>query len=368
MKPLDLLDIIGEVSDDYIDNAKKQTKRKSSKKAKWLSIAACFILIVSGTWNAFDRLDYQFMSAGCSGYPGMIVDGTYYYMQPHKGIMSYTPGGESKLQLHTFWCEEWDVNEYGIYYWNNLSLYVKPHDSDKRIKLHSSNWFECSHIRFDLREDGNVIFIGYNKRTEKRFELLLDGKTGELIETVMEPTTYDDFEIAYSDAHKTIGGREVVLMETDQNSQLYKLTESGTNLLPDGMLVRKYSAEYWGGVLWFDVWAENSNASEQMFVLLYPDGKTELVTLPNEYYYGGNDSFLFNPGDDGQIWCTDVSTAETWGLPMDADIDFHDLESDGTYLYSTAPWKEEQTCWKIVYSNDGKPAALELVNADLYEK
>ena len=29
MKPVDLLDIIGEVSDDYIDNAKKQTKRKS---------------------------------------------------------------------------------------------------------------------------------------------------------------------------------------------------------------------------------------------------------------------------------------------------------------------------------------------------
>jgi hypothetical protein len=366
MKPLDLLDIIGEVSDDYIDNAKKQTKRKSSKTAKWLSIAACFILIVSGTWTTLDRLDYQFMSAGCSGYPGMIVDGTYYYMQPHKGIISYTPDGESQLQLHTFWCEEWDVNDYGIYYWNNLSLYVKPHNSDKRIKLHSSNWFECSHIRFDLREDGNVIFIGYNKRAEKRFELLLDGKTGELIETVMEPTSYDDFEIAYSDSHKTIGSREIVLVESEESRTLYKLTENGTNLLPDGMFTGKYSSEYRGGALWYNVWSETRKDYEDTFALLYPDGRTELVTLPNERYCGDDTSFLFYPSN-GQIWCTEVSTAETWELTRDADIDFHDLESDGKYIYSTAPWKEEQTCWKIIYNNSGKPESLELVNADLYE-
>ena len=207
--------------------------------------------------------------------------------------MSYTPGGENQLQLHTFWCEEWDVNEYGIYYWKGRSLYVKPHDSKKRVKLHSSNWFEFSHIHFDLREDGNVIFIGYNKRTEKRFELLLDGKTGDLIETVMEPTDYDDFEIAYSDAHKTIGEREIVLVESVHNSHLFSLTEKGENLLPEGMYVHKYSFEYWADVLWFGVWDENQRDSEDRYIMLYPDGRNNLVTVPADYYGGGTEAFLF---------------------------------------------------------------------------
>lgn len=97
-----------------------------------------------------------------------------------------------------------------IYYWRGLSLYVRDHETGTRRRLHSASWLECTHIRFELRDDGNVIFIGYNKNTEVRYELLLDGITGKIIDNVMEPVGYDDFIFAYSEAHQIIGNREAL--------------------------------------------------------------------------------------------------------------------------------------------------------------
>lgn len=52
---------------------------------------------------------------------------------------------------------------------------------------------------------------------------------------------------------------------------------------------------------------------------------------------------------------------------MDIEIDSHDLVADDSHIYTTAPCKDEQTCWEIVYGDNGKPEGLKLINADLFE-
>jgi len=81
MKVNDLLDVIGEVSDEHIREAKIKHKTKSW--TKWLVTAACFSLIFITGWSILTRLDYHFFKAGCSAYPGKIVNGEYYYYVPH---------------------------------------------------------------------------------------------------------------------------------------------------------------------------------------------------------------------------------------------------------------------------------------------
>jgi len=369
MKQEKIIDALDFLPEEMLEQAQSERVKKKKKRRwpKWVAVAACLCLVIVGAWDTLGRLDYNFFEAGCGSFPGQFVGDDYYYLVPKEGVMHYTPGGESELALHTYWFEEWQVNKYGIYYWQDMAVYVKDHENGERRKLHSASWPECTHIRFDLREDGNVIFIGYNKDTEVRYELLLDGVTGEVLETIMAPTSYDDFEIAYSDAHKTIGEREVVLLDEGRDT-LHELTENGANLLPEGMLVRRYSAEYWGGALWFNVWRKDRVDEEETYIILYPDGRNELVTLPSEYYYGGTTEYLFYPNvADGEVWCTEVDTGETWALDMDAETeDLHDLASNGIHLYTMAPWAEKQMCWKLEYDGDGRPFGLTLISSDIH--
>ncbi len=367
MKSNDLIDIIGESNDEHIWDAKSHKKSKMPRWSKWVAAAACFCLVAVGAWNTLDRLDYNLFEATCGSYPGIIVGDTYYYYVPHRGVMSYVPGGESELELHTWWFEEWQVNDYGIYFWQGLSVYVQEHGSGERRLLHSADRSECTHIRFSLCEDGNVVFIGYNKNTRLRYELLLDGMTGEVLKTAMEPTGYDDFEIAYSEAYLSIGSRDFVLKETERDER-FELAENGVNLLPDGAFVSRYGTEYWGDALWLSIWyedAEKRNDGETPYIILYPDGKTELVTLPNKYYGGGSTEYLFFPEENSELWCVEVATGETWALKMDAEGDFHDLCADGGYIYTTAPWNAPHSCWEVVYDGTGRPIAATMVTEDI---
>lgn len=359
-------DAMSELDSKYIDEALNY--KKKSKRPNWIklgALAACLCLVIVGALDTLNRFDYNLFGGSCSVSPGTIVNNDYYYFIPHKGVMRYTPETGSELILSTYWFEEWQVNEYGIYYQQDMSLYVKVHQTGECYELYSASSSECTNVSFEVREDGNIIFIGNNGNTEMRYELLLDGVSGELLETVMEPTSYDDFDIAYSAAHKTIGNREFVLMDVGRDT-LCDLTENGESVLPDGMLVRKYSSEYWGEALWFSVWQEDMPDNEETFILLYPDGRNEIVTLPNEYYCGGNTEYLFYPKDNSQVWCTEVSTGETWALNMDmASENIHDLATDGVYVYTTAPWANEQTCWKLEYDGSGKPLGINLVSIDI---
>lgn len=366
MKSNDLIDIIGEAADEHIRDA-KITKRKANRWVRWVAAAACFCLIAVGAWNTLDRLDYNFFEAACGAWPGEFVDGDYYYYVQHKGVMRYTPEGESELLLHTYWFEEWDVNEYGIYYLWDMSVYVRDHETGTRTKLYTANRKDCTHIRFVLTGDGNFIVTHYNKDDEFAYELLIDGVSGELLDTVMEPISYDDAQYTYySNTHHVIGNRHIELVPVDEHKTFCLLTEDGQNLLPEGLLVTK-DPKYFGGVLWFSVREEvGPKPSEyDCFAILYPDGRTEVVTLPNKSYYGGTTEYLYAPEDNSKVLCVEVATGDSWSLEMDAEGDFHDLATDGVYLFTTAPWDHVQTCWKLVYDDSGRPTGMTLISKDI---
>ena len=367
MKNDKMLLAIGQIDDELIYGAVNDVKeRKTNRLVRWMAAAACFCLVAVGVWNTLDRLDYDFFAAGCSAYPGEIVNGDYYYYVQHKGVMKYTPEGESEHLLHTYWFEEWDVNEYGIYYWWDMSVYVRDHKTGTRTKLYTANRADTTHIRFTLSGDGNVIVTHYNKHTEVTYEVLIDGRTGDVIDTIMQPTPRDVAWYAYySNTNFLVGDRHIILTPVDERKNFFLVTENGQNLLPEGVTVSKYP-EHFGDVLWFSIrYADGYNPAEtDSYAVVYPDGKTEIVTIPAEYYYGGTTEHLFAV-NSGEVFCAEVSTGDSWHLEMDAEADFHDLATDGVYLYTTAPWDHVQTCWKLIYDDSGRPTGLTLISRDI---
>lgn len=365
MKSSDLIDIIGGVTDEHIRDA-KVFKTKKNHWVSWAAAAACFCLVAVGAWDTLKRLDYSFFAAGCSAFPGDIIHGDYYYYVQHKGMMRYTPEGESEHLLHTYWFEDWAVNEYGIYYRWDMSVYVRDHETGIRTKLYTASRKDCTHIRFSLTGDGNVIVTHYNKDDEFAYEILINGITGELIDTVMEPVSYDDSKhVYYSDTHYVVGNRKLVLEPVDENKYAFRLTEEGQNLLPEGEYVSKDPDTY-GGALWFSI--REKEPEIERYAVVHPDGMMEIVTLPSEYYYGGTTEYLYTPEDNSKVLCVEVATGESWHLEMDTEGDFHDLATDGIYLYTTAPWDHVQTCWKLIYDDSGRPVGMTLINEDITPK
>lgn len=95
--------------------------------------------------------------------------------------------------MHTYWFDEdWDVNEYVIYYRDDMSVYVCNHETGTRTKLYTSDSIENTHTRFQLWQEKNILVTNYNKNTEIGYEVLVDGINGGVIETVMEKTPYKE--------------------------------------------------------------------------------------------------------------------------------------------------------------------------------
>ena len=42
-----------------------------------------------------------------------------------------------------------------------------------------------------------------------------------------------------------------------------------------------------------------------------------------------------------------------------------ELPSDGVYVYSCAPWGEAQIQWKLEYDENGRPAAMQLIDKNI---
>ena len=104
---------------------------------------------------------------------------------------------------------------------------------------------------------------------------------------------------------------------------------------------------------------------ETKYIILYPDEETKIVTLPTQYYCGGTTEYLFATIENSEVMCVEVATGESWILEMDAPGDFHDLATDGNYLYTMAPWAEEQTCWRLEYNDERRPIGITLVTKNI---
>lgn len=364
----EVLAAMSELDDRYIMEAITYKSAGIRKLKRGLLVAAVFVLCLTGGIHV--GLRYDHFLAGCSAYPGQIIDGVYYYHVQHEGVYSYMPGSNPQKLLSTFRYDSYLVNDYGIYYKDGRRIYVQEHETGERRRLYWANPFLYTHIGFSLQQDGNVIVTLYNKHKEIVREVLLDGRTGEVLETVME-ATYDEAALVYySNTHFQVGSREIVLMEENGD---FTVTEKGQ---PIGageislLTVSRWSAEYIGDSLWFRIVEETDemeNDGIMPMLVIYPDGGAERKEIcPLFGVVSGNHDYLFwNLNSSNTMWCYDVKAEESWELTVDNDMTIYDLETDGKYLYSCVPWGDFQALWEIVYDEAGKPIAMHLLDENI---
>ena len=372
MKKMRLFEALGNIDENLIAEAspenKQNVKIKHMRWAKRVAVAASIVLVLIGAINTLGRLDYTF-EANCGAFLGQIIDGTYYYYEPHKGILKYTPEGESELLLHTYWFgEDWEVNTYGIYYRDNMSVYVRDHETGTRTKLYTSDSIENTHMRFKLWKDGNILVTNYNKDTQIVYEVLLDGKNGDVIETVMEKTSYEVAKnVYYSDMHLWVGEREIVLEPQDEEREVFIVTENGENILLDGFYVTRHYQDAYKNILLLH---KHNDENYKTVFAIYPDGTNQVLQLPPYGNYSGDDKFLYHaePLEDG-IACVDARTGENWFLEIEANgkeyKEMHNVVSDGIYMYTCGPAGGETALWKLVYDESGKPIGMSLIDDDI---
>lgn len=387
MKAEDLLDLIGDVDDRMIlearargiDEASTQRmpdsaagkREKRLKWIKWLAAAACFCLIVTAAVRTLIRFDY--FGAHCGAMPGVLVDGNYYYNVLHSGVWRYADGQTEKV-LSAYWEEDWDVNETGLYYHNWKSVYRVDPETLKKKKLYTVK--DGTHLYFDLAGGSDVIVTVCDKHEDWMYQILIDGITGEEKEVLMEKTPFADSYPRYSDLHYLVGDRriEAVLSEDAPEDWYYTLFENGIPLLPEGTYVDGCCVEVRrGSVISFPLYRDEDTEAEEQ-VLIFADGTTKIVRF-DDYFTGAIGHFLLytdieNQANDGangfEYWCMDPDTGETWQLRLDAETDLFEFANDDRMLYSCVPWDDGQSAWEIVYEN-GKPAALHLLDPDITE-
>lgn len=363
-----LLDAVGGIRDEYIAEARAETgeaKKMGRRWARGLTAAACVCLMLVGAFKALQR--FESFSTGCAAWAGTICDGTYYYSQAHSGLYRYTPESGSKMVIGTFWYDGCLANDYGVYYIRGRSLYVRPHDTGESRLLYRAGRLEASHMGMTLQKDGNIILTVYNKDKEYYYELLLDGRTGQELETLMEKTPFGSYR--YSETHYWVGERELTLAATEEEYAC-DLLENGVSLLPGGVTVRFYWVRDYGDQIWFKICEENEDDETQDYFIVRADGDDELLTLPDHGYNTVvGDYAFFTLYEDGELYCVpqclDIRTGESWVLETDADIAAYSFTTDGEYMYTCVPWDDWQACWKMVYDESGRPVALELVDEDI---
>jgi hypothetical protein len=361
MKANNLLDIIGNVDDSIIEEAKQRKKAVVPRWIKWIATAACLCLVLGGAFNTLYRFGY--FRSGCSSLPGDIVDGYYYYYYPHSGVWRYSDGKAKKL-ISAYWMRGYDVNENGLYYDDySANLYRMDLKTLKKKKIYSAS--DATNIDFSAKDDGTVIVTVYNSKKRYQYDVLIDGKTGEVLEQLTDRIPYDTPFTNESDTKMryTIGEREIVLVPIDRAEDgMYMPTENGKALLPQGRWVYDYIYDMSDDVKAFGVNNDIDNVESEM-LMIFANGKTDL--RPKEdYVYGHYPTehiCLYVGRDQSTIWCYDYTSDEKWQLKIDTEHSFYSIVNDDEMLYSCEPWNDDQAAWKIIYEGN-RPAALQLID------
>ena len=374
-----LFECIGGLDEALLARSEERAKFQESKQLKrdkrtgrrnrlrrWLIAAACMTLVILGTAEVIDRMDYLRM--GCSAWTGTLVDGVYYYSVPHSGVWSYTPEDGSRRVVSAWEEDGWQVNAYGIYYTQGRGLYVREHESGKKRRLYKAGIFECTYLSFTMQVDGDVIVRIYNRRKDTIYELLVDGITGDVLGEVTEKVSYNEKGLLYSEAHFQVGDRQLTLVE-EEGKDGYDLLENGESLLLEGRrLEGSYCKKYYGSTLFWPFRKGGDNVRSD-YLVLRPDGNDSIFESGNRSFLTGTDEYLFyligNNDELNSLWCMEVATGECWQVQKDSEITIYDMETDGVWMFTCVPWSEEQVCWRLVYDEGGRPVAVELISGDI---
>lgn len=401
-----LLDVIGEVKDEYLQEIDSRIKRvRRGRRWKRALLAACVILI-AGIVVQFAVILGGGLGSRSGGFSAEgLVAGGYYFHQTRDGdVFRYTPEEGSVRLIKGCILDRWKntrcsttANGYGFYYSKGDWIYRIKHGETKSEKLYH---YESKAKYPDLYPAGAndiAVFVDYNRADVLTHHevLIIDGITGECKTVVMErnipyyePETmpFDDPRFAdksdktdenftvYADTVTyTVGGRTLELVYQGSEDELdytYCLTENGKPLYNG--YVEPYDVRTVGDSLVFTVGRGGNNLGKDLngYVIVSPDGTNRVVNVPS---VPGNEKFFFTVKDveDGQsIFAVRTSDNEKFKLKWDRSEERHvwDIYSDGSYIWTMGFDGKKgdglASCYRIEYEN-GIPTALTLIDDDI---
>lgn len=365
MRGQELLDKLSLIDPRYIEEAEKK-KQSARHGLRTAVIAAAALLVI---FCGANLLPFLFQGAGCSSPIGTIVDGVYYYYEPHRGVYAYEGFGRSRKVLSAFGTDWWEVNDYGIYYTHGNRLSVRPHGSRKKqLLLKADGWTHLADLR--LLPDGSVgatALRGDGTQTE----FLLDGRTGELLREPAPP--HSIFDPPEAETRFALGERRLELVplfpEDPHAASRLDLRENGVSLLPEGCWVTR-DIHFTPGerLLLLGETKEDSR-----FIAVFTPQGEHFFPMESSYYSSIFQNvvgdFLFYPGSDGPA-ALSLLSGESRALPADRKTvsELYYFTTDGRLLYATAPWESPQECWRVEYGADGFPARLVLLDDNIRDK
>ncbi len=369
MNQMQLFASVGEIGDDLISRARPvasppRSRRRRRRIAVAALAASLLLTFAVGLWVQIDQNRFV---ASCGGSPGTLVNGVYYFYDLNSGFYAYTPGGEvTRLvseMLHDL--EGICVNDYGTYYTTagRRHLVVRVHETGETVTLYRADRSDYTHTRIHELYEDTVLYMLYNKDLAYRTLLLLDARTGEVMETLLEKQPYDAYR---ADIPYPVGERNIAL-RNDPTTPLRHLVEDGKPILWEGFELTigdLYGNNlYAGGSLIGGFYRDDKDGSRtRHYVLLRPDGENVLVRDAFEVI-GGTDDYLFGRprGEDSHtLWSYCIATGET--ALLISDYRKQEIVTDGIHLYATAPWSSQADVYRLDYSPDGTLRGLILTD------
>ena len=401
-----LLDVIGEVKDEYLQEIDSRIKRVRHRRMWKRGLLAACVILIAGIAVQFAVMFGGGLGSRGGGFSAEgLVAGGYYFHQTRDGdVFRYTPEEGSDRLLKSSILDRWkDIrypitsNDYGFYYSKGDWLYRIKHGETKSEKLYHHESKPNYLYLYPAGANDIALRVSYNRADVMTHDelLIIDGITGECKTVIMEQgipaQAYDSLSIddrnfyaeheallvshtVYADTVTyTVGDRTLELVYQagkEWYDYTYRLTENGKTLYNG--YVEPYNVRTVGDSLVFTVGRGGNNIDKDLngYVIVSPDGSNHVVNVPS---VPGNEKFFFTVKDmdDGQdILAVRVNDNEKFKLKWDRAEERHarDIYSDGSYLWTMGFDGKKgdylASCYRIEYEN-GIPTALTLIDDDI---
>lgn len=402
-----LLDVIGKVKDEYLQEIDSRIERVRRRRMWKRGLLAACVILIAGIAVQFAVMFVGIPGARGGNYlPEGIAAGGYYYHKTSEGdVFRYTPEEGSDRLLKSSILDRWKdirypitANDYGFYYSKGDWIYRIKNGETKSEKIYHYESKPQYPSLYPAGANDIAVRVTYNRADVITHDevLIIDGITGECKTVVMEqddpyyesnyplddPGFIDEREeqrsmnTVYADTVTyTVGDRTLELVYQEGKEwydYAYRLTENGKPLYNG--YVEPYNVRTVGDSLVFTVGRGGNNFGKDLngYVIVSPDGSNHVVNVPS---VPGNEQFFFTlkDTDDGQdVLAVRISDNEKFKLKRDSSVYdiIRDISSDGTYIwasgYNGANGKFAVFCYRIEYEN-GIPTALTLIDDDIFD-
>ncbi len=368
-----LLDVIGEVDDEYIlDVENRISMIRKRRKTTFSSLAAVFVvafsviiftitsgyipklgntasneaaqesdqLVMTETYNTSDNFnkggsyesdeEYSYgnssltdsqVGGGNHGITGIAIDDYFYFQVPEDGIYRYTVNSNCEKLVDTSESKEWYdliANDNGLYITTGKdAIFRFSHDSNVSTTL----------IELPFKD---IYIYTYSEK-----DILVKTEPGEN-QFVVDGITGDEKK----DYLNTIP----VKAKSDYKVFLISYDHDDTDT-------------------WWNYYIKRT------------DGTSSSAMRTHASTPQGDDKFLFNIDYEDNIVCYDVEESKETILLNEKDLSYKDLYSDSEYIYlcdyhgehSAKELKSPPMCYKVIYNEQGKPCDLELIDDNIVE-